>query len=660
MTSHVVATAGHVDHGKSALVRALTGMEPDRWEAERRRGLTIDLGFAWTTLVPGCDVSFVDVPGHERFLGNALAGLGPASAVCFVVAADAGWQPQSSDHRDVIAALGIERGIVVLSRADRADADRIAETERAARRELAGTGLAGAPLVVTSAVTGQGLDRLRTELLGLLGLLRPLEAARDGAGDAAGGRPGHGHGATPGAAAGLRLWLDRAFTITGAGTVVTGTLQAGAIGVGDRLRWHGHAGGHGNGHAEPVAVTVRGLQSRGEERERVTGVDRVAVNLRGNTAAGAARGDVLLGPGAWAPTDRLDVRRTWGPGLAGAGPGVRVHVGTAVVAARLRPLDDDYARLTLERALPLLPGDRLLLRSAHSRAVLAGVTALDLHPPLLTRRGDARRRAASLAAADPLAERLAAAGAIAVAELVAEGLVCGELGGGPDGGPESGPGGSGSENSGPRSGSGAARPPEGVLEIAGHWVSRAAWDGRLERLGALIAAARERDPLGPGPSRGEVFSALDLPASAERGLLDELIARAGFVQQAGRILDPEHAGDLGAAEAAVAEIEARLRFEPFNPPEAGDLAAAGLGPRELAAAERAGRLLRLASGVVLTPDGPARAMAVLARLPGPFTVSEARQELGTTRRVAVPLLEYLDTRGWTRRIDAATRIVNRS
>ena len=159
----VVATAGHVDHGKSTLVRALTGMEPDRWAEERRRGLTIDLGFAWTTLPSGRDVSFVDVPGHERFLGNMLAGLGPAPVVCFVVAADEGWQAQSSDHRDAIAAFGISHGVVVLTRSDRAP-ERAAEVLARVRAELAGTGLHDAPAVTVSAVAGTGLDELRRVL----------------------------------------------------------------------------------------------------------------------------------------------------------------------------------------------------------------------------------------------------------------------------------------------------------------------------------------------------------------------------------------------------------------------------------------------------------------------------------------------------------------
>ena len=208
---HVVATAGHVDHGKSTLVRALTGIEPDRWDEEKQRGLTIDLGFAWTELPSGTHVAFVDVPGHERFLGNMLAGVGPAPVVCFVVAADEGWQEQSGDHRDAVAALGITHGLIVVTKADRAP-ERVDAVISRARSELAGTGLAEAPAVVVSAQRGTGLEAFRDALDAVL---RDVPE--------------------PGPTARVRLWIDRAFTISGAGTVVTGTLTAGTLRTGDRM-----------------------------------------------------------------------------------------------------------------------------------------------------------------------------------------------------------------------------------------------------------------------------------------------------------------------------------------------------------------------------------------------------------------------------------------
>src|SRR5689334_8005713 len=206
---HVVATAGHVDHGKSTLVRALTGMEPDRWAEERRRGMTIDLGFAWTTLDSGVEVAFVDVPGHERFVTTMLAGLGPVPAVLLAVAADEGWMPQSAEHVDALTALGVRHGLLVVTRSDLMEPE-LARDE--ARAHLAGTPLADIPAVCVSARTGQGMDALRAALDGLAAALPVPDPRAD-----------------------VRLWVDRGFTIRGAGTVVTGTLAAGRIRVDDEL-----------------------------------------------------------------------------------------------------------------------------------------------------------------------------------------------------------------------------------------------------------------------------------------------------------------------------------------------------------------------------------------------------------------------------------------
>lgn len=322
----VVATAGHVDHGKSTLVKALTGMEPDRWEEERRRGLTIDLGFAWTTLPSGREVAFVDVPGHERFLSNMLAGVGPAPIVCFVIAADKGWQAQSSDHRDAITALGIDRGLVVITRADLAP-DTIAVTEAQVRTQLQGTPLAAAPIVAVSATTGEGMDDL-------VARLDEVTAAAP----------------APDPVARVRLWLDRAFSITGAGTVATGTLTAGTLQVGQRMEIVG---------ATTSARTgIRGMQSRESSAEVVTPAARVAVNLRDVSADDIHRGDALITPDAWPIVTVVDVRRTMGEPLDDGVHELMLHIGTAAVPVRVRPFDAEHARLTLDRPLPLELGCR--------------------------------------------------------------------------------------------------------------------------------------------------------------------------------------------------------------------------------------------------------------------------------------------------------------
>ncbi|MGB8652641.1 MAG: GTP-binding protein, partial [Mycobacteriales bacterium] len=267
---HVVATAGHVDHGKSTLVRALTGMEPDRWAEERRRGMTIDLGYAWTALPSGEVLAFVDVPGHQRFIGNMLAGVGPAPAVLFVVAADEGWRQQSSEHLAAVDALGLTHGLLAVTRSDLADPG---PATREALAALEKSSLGVVPAVSVSGATGYGVPELAAALDDLVTALP-----------------------APDVSAPVRLWVDRSFTVRGAGTVVTGTLAAGRLRVGDALLLRDRL------------VRVRGLQSLGTAHDEVAAVARVAVNVRGVEREEVGRGDALLTPDAWRATAALDVR----------------------------------------------------------------------------------------------------------------------------------------------------------------------------------------------------------------------------------------------------------------------------------------------------------------------------------------------------------------
>ena len=594
---YVVATAGHVDHGKSTLVRALTGIEPDRWDEEKQRGLTIDLGFAWTELPSGRHVAFVDVPGHERFLGNMLAGVGPAPVVCFVVAADEGWQAQSRDHRDAVAALGIEYGMIVVTKADRAP-ERVADVVARARAELAGTGLADAPAVAVSARGGTGLDEFRDTLDAVLSRV-----------------PG------PDPDARIRLWIDRAFTISGAGTVITGTLTAGTLHTGDRLTLRGRTG--------KQEVTVRSIQSQNDSVARIGPTHRVAVNLRGTNKDAIHRGDVLVTPDAWPSAGVIEVRRERGAPFDELPAEIVVHAGTAGVGARLRPLDADHARLQLDHEMTLVPGDRLVLRSPGAQVAVGGARVLDVDPPTLDRRGAAAREAARLAGiadhGDPVAETVKY-GAVSTERLRLLGFAADET-------------------------------PSGDVVVAdGWWIHVPRLTEWATQLRAAVEATHERDPLAPGLPRGAARTALGEPGGR---LLDMLLARAQLTEQDGYITVPGHGGGLGAAEAAITALEKRLRADPFAAPEAYELQELRLGPRELAAAQRLGRVLRLPGDVVLLPTAPALAMRELARLPQPFTTSQARQAWGTTRRVAVPLLEHLDAKGWTRREDGSNRSIVR-
>lgn len=620
---HVVATAGHVDHGKSALVRALTDMDPDRWAEEKRRGLTIDLGFVWTTLPSGTDLAFVDVPGHEKFLGNMLAGVGPAPVVIFVVAADEGWQEQSTDHRDAVRALDIRHGLIALTRADRADATRRAEVTAQVRHELAGTALADAPLVEVSAHTGEGIAQMRQVLDEVLAQVpAPDPQAR------------------------VRVWIDRAFSVKGAGTVVTGTLSAGTLRVGDKLELASPDGGR--------AVEVRGLHSENTAHQVLEPTSRVAVNLRGISADAIHRGHSLLSSGAWELVEQIDVRRTFGQDFYELPQNIVVHIGTAGLEAHVRPLSADYARLSLAYPLPLQLLDRFVVRSPGGRHVSAGVQVIDVYPPELNRRGAARRRAEELelladaspsdatttvaaspshatstpaASPSPFTDPTAyvqRVGYVPVGKLQRAGFAVGD----------------------------PAAPPQGIIAFRQWWIAAreiTRWKNQL--LVALGKHAQE-NPLAAGMPRKAAMDALDLQEDA---LLGIAVAAAKVEQVDGVLRVPGHKVDLGAAEASVAKLEAWLADDPFAAPEADELQELRLGAKQLAAAENAGRLLRLGQGIIVLPSAPQEAKKRIAQLEQPFTLSAARKALSTTRRVAIPLLEYLDEQGITRRLDGGLR-----
>ena len=590
---YVIATAGHVDHGKSTLVNALTTMDPDRWEEEKQRGLTIDLGFAWTTLKSGADVAFVDVPGHERFIANTLAGLGPAPAVMLVIAADEGWKEQTSEHLEAIDALGIERGIIVLTRMD--NGQRISEAE--VRDKVAGTSLSVAPIFAVSARTGEGMEELRGGIDKLLPADEVLQQA---------------------CAMPARMWIDRAFSIKGAGTVVTGTWAAGSVNIGDRLKLVTASGEHD--------VTVRGLHSENSAVDKAEPVMRLALNLRGVDADAISRGDVLTeAESTWWQPEVIDVRWRTGPKLDSVPRKLNLHVGTASVPVHVRGLDAEHARLTLQgRAFPLRLGDRLALRGPGLDA-LAGVEVVDMDPPLLNRRGAPVRRAQALRDQNPFD----ASAYVARKEAVMKETLA-------------------------AAGFDVANKPASLVEFRSWWVNAQAIARWTAQLRTLFDTHLTDHHLSDGLPLATALSALALP---DDSLVSIAVAGARLKRDGAIIRDPHAAPrDLGPAEKSVAIVEAQLAKEPFVAPDAGTLDELGLGPIELAAAERAGRLLRVGP-IVLLPSAPQQAAEILGQQPGEFTLSQARQALGTTRRVAVPLLEYMDARGLTRRTSDSARVL---
>ena len=372
----VVATAGHVDHGKSTLVLALTGTDPDRFPEEKARGLTIDLGFAFCTLPSGAEVGFVDVPGHTRFIKNMLAGVGAVGVAMLVVAANEGWKPQSEEHLQILDLLGVRHGIVVVSKSTLVDDETLEIAQLEVADHVEGTTFDGLDIVTCDARSGLGLDAVRAALDAALAT---APGARDDQ------RP--------------RLWIDRVFAAKGAGTVVTGTLTGGVIETDDELDAAGHR------------VRVRGIESHGMLSGRGEPGARVALNLVGVDRHQLARGDAVVRPGQWLDVGIVDVALRTVPGTKLKSRGrLTAAVGSGEHDVWFRRLEDDFARLRFDATLPLAPGDRIVLRDTGAEATVAGAEVLDVRPTRRAIDAPARLR-------QPLGGRLLEAGWIPLAGL---------------------------------------------------------------------------------------------------------------------------------------------------------------------------------------------------------------------------------------------------
>jgi selenocysteine-specific elongation factor len=614
---YVVGTAGHVDHGKSTLVRALTGIDPDRWEEEQRREMTIDLGFAWLTLPSRRNVSLIDVPGHERFIKNMLAGVGGLDAALLVIAADESVMPQTVEHLAILDLLEVRHGVVVLTRADLVDAEWLALVEEEVRARLKDTSLEDAPIVAVSARTGQGLDTLLTTLDRVLDAT-PSRAAATGA---------------------PRLPVDRAFTIAGFGTVVTGTLLDGPLRVGQEVV------------ILPAGrpARVRGLQTHKQRCETALPGTRVAVNLAGVRHTEVARGDVLALPGALRPTTLLDMRlRVLGdaPAPLEQNTALDLFIGAAEVRCRLTLLDAEalapgssgWAQLRLERPVAVMRGDRGILRVASPSRTVAGGVVVDPYPPrhrrfrpeviaglearlrgdplevLLETLGDGPPR--------PWAEVRAETGLLdwrSLAPLMAAGRVI-WLG----------------------------APPEQPEAVDDGWlVSAAGWAQLEARLLPALRAYHGRYPLRRGMPREEARQKLRLPARALGAALDEAAQRGLVELDETRVWlaghDPRPSPEQWAAiEAALAA----MRRAPYGPP------APALDEELLAWTLEQGLVVRLAPDVFLLPETYAELLAwvrATVAAEGSVSVAMVRDRFGSSRKYAVAFLEHLDARKITRR-----------
>ncbi|EKP95865.1 selenocysteine-specific translation elongation factor [Thermaerobacter subterraneus] len=620
----VIGTAGHVDHGKTTLVRALTGVDTDRLQEEKRRGISIDLGFAPFRLPGGRPAAIVDVPGHERFIHNMVAGVHGMDLVLLVVAADEGVMPQTVEHLDILELLGVRHGLIAMTKVDTVDdpawLDLVEEDIRAALR---GTFLEGAPLVRVAPPAGTGLDRL----------LAALEeaAARVPVRDA-GGLP--------------RLPIDRVFTVTGFGTVVTGTLVSGTLEAGQRVV------------IEPGGreARIRQLQVHGRAVERAVAGQRVAVNLAGVDHHHLQRGQVVLQPGTLAATTWLAGRARWlprAPWPLRHQERVRVHAGAAEVLGRVRlleparpwaPGEEGWVAIRLEAPLVVAPGDRFLLRTYSPPHTAGGGIVADTGRPWTRRQRPARWLDAFLAdePARALAARLAWAGRpVTVAGLARE-----------TGQPV------------PRVEAwlqAARRAGEARSLGQGVWIDPAALDRLAGRLAEVLHAYHQEHPLDRGMRRDALLHALQAGGdpAAGQALLEHWLAEGRLALDEDRFHRPgwRPGGDPGV-EARLERLEAVYREAHLAPPDRPEAAAAAAGLPEqevaalLALLEHRGRLVRVAPGLWLTPAALADARNRLADLQqrvGPFTVAEARDALGVTRKWALPLLEYFDRRRWTRR-----------
>jgi selenocysteine-specific elongation factor len=598
---HVVATAGHVDHGKSSLIIRLTGIDPDRWAEEKRRGLTIDLGFAWCTLPSGREIGFVDVPGHERFVRNMLAGVGPVRLVLFVVAADEGWKPQSEEHLAIVDVLGANGGVVALTKSDRVDEETVGMAMEDVRDRLRGTVLRDAPIVPCSSQTGEGLDRLAEALDAMVGSApNPVEDERQ------------------------RLFVDRIFTVTGAGTIVTGTLTGGRLVVGQEVELL-PAGGTGR---------IRGLQTHKRSIHVARPVSRVAANLVGVDREGLGRGDVLGLPGEWRPTRMFEVRLRPVRGLAhplttrGA---YKVYAGSAERGARIRlygtgELTDPkgcFARIRVSDPLVLDVHDRFVVRDAGRRETVAGGVVLDVDPPI--RAGLAAslrlggRERAGRGDLPPLL--VSEAGGVRASDLIT--LI-------------------------------GTRPSaiEGAERAGAWWVAKGVVDEVGGALEAALAAFHRDNPLNEGLelARARALVVRSLEETGAPGnealadaLLNALSESGRLVREGSTVRLASHAASLaGREEEAGGLVRAVADAEP-TPPTVQELASAGFALEVIDAAVRAGMLVRLSRDLVMTPGLVARAEA-LVRGAGKdgMTVSAFREALGTSRKYALPLLEHLD------------------
>ncbi len=615
MRNIVAGTAGHIDHGKTALIRALTGIDTDRLEEEKRRGISIDLGFAHLELPPGIRLAFVDVPGHERFIKNMLAGASGIDLVLFIIAADESIKPQTREHFDICRLLGIRSGVIALTKIDLVDPDIAGLVRLETEDFVRGSFLEGAPIIPVSAVTGQGLDELKQALHQCALTVPEKDSTRW-----------------------FRMPVDRSFSMRGFGTVVTGTVVSGSVEIEQEIEIH----------PQQRRVRVRGVQVHGSSVNKAAAGQRTALNLAGIEAGDVQRGMVLAAAGRFESTRNVAVRFDLLPSAHPLehGAPVHFHAGTAEVEARTRLLDPQgtlapgqsgYVRFVLSEPLLLLPGDRFIVRMFSPVVTIGGGQVLDVNPDPHMRRVNAAARLRTLDGAS-MPGRIAllvgeSAYGISETNLIARtGVLSKEL---------------------------RAIAREGaflVIEEPQFWLIDRAWAGqRAIMLQDAVKEFHRRSPLAAGMPKEDLRSQI-LPGSPEF-LLDHLLPLAtAVVAERDLVRLRSHTVALKQEEEqALSRIEGAFQAAGLAVPSTTEvLGKAGLeGTRAKALLQillKNRKLSRIGDDLVFHHTAIEHLRQLLAARKGQrFGIAEFKEWTGVSRKYAIPLLEFLDRERVTRR-----------
>jgi selenocysteine-specific elongation factor len=622
----VIATAGHVDHGKSTLVRALTGINPDRLREEQQREMTLDLGFAWMTLADGESVGVIDVPGHIDFIDNMLAGVGGIDAALLVIAADEGAMPQTREHLDILKLLQIQRAVIALTKCDLVDDEWMTLIGDDIRRLIADSPIANSKIVPVSARANLGLEELKRELARVLSEAPPRRDL---------GRP--------------RLSVDRVFTLQGFGTVVTGTLVDGVFVVGDEVEIVTQKG-------EIIPSRVRGLQTHKQKLERAQPGSRVAINLTGVTVDQLARGCVVTKPGALKPTTMIDVRLELIDTALRHNTEVKIFCGAAQNTARVWLLDGNeiganqngWAQLQLASPMALMSGDRFIVRLPSPSMTIGGGTVIDAYPTRRYRRRGGKADDATLSRLQTLSEgspseRVADALAelrfalrdeamkraqlerdefdLAISELIEQEIVV---------------------------------VSNGILAL------ESAWRNAHTHAQKLLSAFHSAQPLQQGMSRESLRSRLQLSPKVFDALLKNPMGLEDttnvLVDEGETVRLASHEVKFNVAQQqAVDALLKQMRAQPWNTPLVKDCKAA-LGEDVFETLLRQKKLTVLNNEVVLLEETYRHATQHVReeiQKNGSITAAQARDLFGTTRKYSLALLEHLDEIGVTKRVGDA-------